>query len=84
MKLYLVALHEQITESATIDSHTWCSSQSDAAAARKKYLADGATRKDMSTYEVEVPTGKVDLIRFLNDYQGDAKHLVATRNLTAS
>jgi hypothetical protein len=76
MKLYLVT--------APDNKQTWGSSQSDAAAARKKFTADGAKRADLKTFEVEVPTGKADLLQFLNDYQGDALHLVATRNLTAS
>jgi hypothetical protein len=80
MKLYLIT--------ATFDEgnthQTWGGSQADAAAARKAFLAEGAKRKDLSTYEVEVPTGKTDLLQFLNDYQGSASTLVAIRKLTAS
>jgi hypothetical protein len=80
MKLYLItaSFGEDNTQ------QTWGGSQADAAAARKNFVTEGAKRKDIWTYEVDVPTGKVDLIQFLNDYQGNAEVLVATRKLTAN
>lgn len=78
MKLYLIT--------ADIDGTThsvWAGSQTESAAGRKAMLAKGATRKDTSTFTVEVPTGKSDLIEFLNDYDHGPKHLVAIRKLTA-
>lgn len=84
MKLYLVTASIN-TEEGDVDTiQTWGGSQADAAAARKVALGKGAKRKDLQTYEVEVPTGKADLIAFLNDYQGSAEALVAIRKLTAS
>lgn len=78
MKLYLIAAKTDDRE-----NQIWAGSQADAAKARKELANLGATRKDTSTYEVEVPTGKADLLQFLNDYQGDASHLVRARKLTA-
>lgn len=80
MKLYLITAK---TDDIAPTSQVWGGSQADAAAARKALMAKGATRKDMKTYEVEVPTGKAELMQFLNDYQGSATHLVGIRNLTA-
>lgn len=80
MKLYLITA----TFSEDNTQQTWGGSQADAAAARKNFVTEGAARKDLKTYEVEVPTGKVDLLQFLNDYSGSAEHLVAVRKLTAS
>ena len=78
MKLYLIT-------ATTEDSNThviWGGSQSDAASARKEMLARGATRKDTKTYEVDVPTGKGELMQFLNDLgNNDITTLIAIRNL---
>ncbi len=78
MKLYLII-------ATTEDSKThvvWGGSQSDAASARKEMLARGATRKDTKTYEVDVPTGKGELMQFLNDLgNNDITTLIAIRNL---
>ena len=79
MKLYLIV--------AKVDDHEnqiWAGSQADAAKARKELANLGATRKDTSTYEVDVPTGKAELLQFLNDYQGSASFLAGMRELTAS
>lgn len=84
MKLYLVTAPINTDEGDIDTVQTWCGSQADAVAARKDALAKGAKRKDLDTFEVEVPTSKADLLQFLNDYQGNAETLVAIRNLTAS
>ena len=86
MKLYLITANiaNPVQGDPSTDHQIWGGSQADAAAARKALMAKGAARKDLKTYEVEVPTGKVDLLQFLNDYSGSASHLVAVRKLTAS
>lgn len=86
MKLYLITAEIDVSEDGTkFDRHViWGGSQADAASARKELLNRGATRKDLKTFEVEVPTNKEGLLQFLNDYgNGDVHTLVATRNLTA-
>jgi hypothetical protein len=44
----------------------WVGSQSDAGKARKELVADGFKRAEITTEEVEVPTGKAGLLEFLN------------------
>lgn len=85
MKLYLITANiaSPVQGDPSTDHQIWGGSQADAAAARKALLAKGAKRIDLRTYEVEVPTGKADLLRFLNDYQGSASTLVGIRKLTA-
>ena len=78
MKLYLITATTEDSKTHVI----WGGSQSDAASARKEMLARGATRKDTKTYEVDVPTGKGELMRFLNDLgNNDITTLIAIRNL---
>ena len=85
MKLYLITAEIDVSEDGTkFDTHViWGGSQADAASARKEMLTRGAARKEIKTFEVEVPTNKADLLQFLNDYGDGALTLVATRNLTA-
>lgn len=78
MKLYLITATTEDSKTHVI----WGGSQSDAASARKEMLARGATRKDTKTYEVDVPTGKGELMQFLNDLgNNDITTLIAIRNL---
>lgn len=78
MKLYLITATTEDSKTHVI----WGGSQSDAASARKEMLARGATRKDIKTYEVDVPTGKEGLMQFLNDLgNNDITTLIAIRNL---
>lgn len=78
MKLYLITATTEAPETQVI----WGGSQAEAASARKEMLARGATRKDLKTYEVDVPTNKEGLLQFLNDFgNGDVTTLAATRNL---
>ena len=44
----------------------WAVSQTEAAGLRKRFLAEGFKRAEMATHDVDVPTGKGDLIEFLN------------------
>ena len=58
--------------------------QAEAAGARKKLVENGAMRKDLRTYEIDVPTTKHELQQFLADFGGgDVSLLVATRKLLA-
>ena len=78
MKLYLITATTEDSKTHVI----WGGSQSDAAGARKEMLARGATRKDTKTYEVDVPTGKGELMQFLNDLgNNDITTLIAIRKL---
>ena len=78
MKLYLITATTEDSKTHVI----WGGSRSDAASARKEMLARGATRKDTKTYEVDVPTGKGELMQFLNDLgNNDITTLIAIRNL---
>ena len=78
MKLYLITENTEIPNAPII----WAGSQAGAASARKEMLARGATRKDIKTYEVDVPTGKEGLMQFLNDLgNNDITTLIAIRNL---
>lgn len=79
MKFYLVTASD-----STTDHQTWAASQSDAAGARKHFVSLGIKRKDISTYEVDVPTSRAELLVFLNDYQGSAQLLVGTRKIAGS
>lgn len=78
MKLYLITATTEDSKTHVI----WGGSQSDAASARKEMLARGATRKDTKTYEVDVPTGKGELMQFLNDLgNNDITTFTAIRKL---
>lgn len=80
MNLY--AVHTNRDTDGDVDT-IWCGSQPEAAAARKKFIAEGSKRADLTTYTVEVPTDKAGLMQFLNDYASGTKVMVATRNLLA-
>lgn len=45
----------------------WVGTQGDAAKARKKLVAEGFKRAEIETLEVDVPTNKEGLLKFLND-----------------
>lgn len=47
------------------ESH-WVGSQAAAGTVRKDMLSRGATRKGISTHEIDVPTNKEGLLQFLN------------------
>ena len=68
MKLYLVTAEVDVSEDGTkFDRHAiWSGSQAEAASARKELTARGARRKDIKTTDVNVPTDKEGLLRFLN------------------
>ena len=64
MKLYRVSANSDVQKAV------WVGTQSDAAKARKEFLADGFKRAELSTEEVDVPTNKEGLIAFLNGMEG--------------
>lgn len=76
MKLYLISANESPLRSI------WAGSQTDAAAARKQLVEQGAKRKDLVTNEIEVPTKKEELIAFLNLLASGESIVVATEKLT--
>ena len=83
MKFHLVTA--PITDlEQTVQRSVWCLSKAEAASARQKLVEDGAMRKDLRTYEIDVPTTKRELQQFLGDLGGgDVSLLVATRKLLA-
>jgi hypothetical protein len=62
MRLY------RITTSAELSSPTvrWAASKAEAASIRQSMCTDGASRASINTEEIDVPTDKVGLLRFLN------------------
>ena len=64
MKLY------RVSANADVQKIVWVGTQSDAAKARKEFVADGFKRAELSTEEVDVPTNKEGLIAFLNGMEG--------------
>ena len=79
MKLYAIHTEQGADGEPTT---VWTGSQSEAATARKNLLAQGSKRAELRTYLVDVPTDKVGLLQFLNDYAAGTKVMVATRKLT--
>lgn len=66
MKLYKITA-TGTPDSETPDSEThWVGTQADAASKRKKLLTDGYKRANIDTDEVDVPTDKAGLLKFLN------------------
>lgn len=65
MKLYFVKA------SAGCDYESrWVGTQSDAGKARKEFVEKGFKRAEITTEEVDVPTNKEGLIKFLNKLEG--------------
>ena len=59
-----------------------CVSQAECASTRKELTDQGVKRKDINTYEVDVPTTRAELVGFLNqlmsgDYIQDGVRQVA-------
>lgn len=68
MKLYFVTGLVDAPEEGdgmVTESH-WVGSQAEAGAIRKEMLSRGATRKGISTTDIDVPTNKEGLLHFLN------------------
>ena len=72
MRLYkITALNTSHGDTPDSDV-TWVGSLADASAQRKKLAIDGFARKEIESEEVDVPTDKVGLIRFLNKMRNEA------------
>lgn len=61
MKAYLIT-----AASGDNKQVAWAVSQTESAAVRKRFLAEGFKRAEMQTHDVNVPTSKGELIEFLN------------------
>lgn len=58
-------------------------SQAECASTRAELTGIGVKRKDIDTYEVDVPTTKIELVNFLNQLlSGGVKQVVANYKLT--
>lgn len=58
-------------------------SQAECASARAELTGIGVKRKDIDTYEVDIPTTKAELVGFLNQLlSGGVKQVVANYKLT--
>jgi len=66
MKLYKITATGR-PDSETPDSEThWVGTQADAASKRKQLVTNGYKRAEVDTEEVDVPTDKAGLLKFLN------------------
>lgn len=61
MNAYIVTASNGVDKKAN-----FAASQTEAAGLRKSFLADGFKRAEMQTHSIDIPTGKGDLIEFLN------------------
>ena len=68
MKLYIVSGLIDVSEDGTEfkPSNQVCVSHVECASARKKLTDAGVARKDIDTFDVDVPTTKTELVAFLN------------------
>ena len=64
MKLYKITATNQDT--STDSKIVWVGSQADAVQARKTFAAEGFSRKEVDTVEVNIPTDKTGLLAYLN------------------
>lgn len=79
MKLYIV--DAPIEGEANITRVV--TSQAECASTRAELTGIGVKRKDIDTYEVDVPTTKAELVNFLNQLlSGGVKQVVANYKLT--
>ena len=66
MRLYKIsALNTSQGDQPDSETH-WVGSLADASAKRKQLTAEGWTRKEVETIEIDVPTDKAGLLGFLN------------------
>lgn len=68
MKLYFVTglVEAPVEGDGMVTESHWVASQAAAGTIRKDMISRGATRKGISTSEVDVPTNKEGLLHFLN------------------
>ena len=83
MKLYLILAINRSGSEAPDTEAKWVGSRSDAAAARKNMIGEGFKRGEITTHEIDVPTGKAGLLGFLNLAVSGPDIVVATERLTA-
>ena len=69
MKLYRVsvATSRELDVKSDFRSVTWVGSQADAGKTRKALVDNGIKRAEITTEEVDVPTNKEGLLKFLNE-----------------
>lgn len=72
MRLYKITALNTSRGDAPDSDITWVGSQTDAAAKRKQLTAEGFTRKEIETEEIDVPTDKAGLMAFLNKMRNAA------------
>ena len=69
MRLYKIT--SSVVQSPAFSDKPGCTlfvgTQAEAASARVKFMAQGATRKEIESVEVDVPTDKAGLMAFLNE-----------------
>jgi hypothetical protein len=76
MNAYIVT-----AESGDRQEVRFAASQTEAAGARKTFIADGFKRNELETHTVDVPTGKGALIEFLNQLCAGPSVIAASRKL---
>lgn len=69
MKLYFISAEIDVSADgiAFEPFNKVCVSQAECASTRAELTSKGVKRKDIATYEVDVPTGKAELVTFLNN-----------------
>lgn len=65
MRLYKISAIHTGHDQPLPETH-WVGSLADASAKRKQLTAEGWTRKEVETEEIDVPTDKAGLMAFLN------------------
>lgn len=80
MKTYLV--YTNIADSELEASAKFVGTQADTASERKRLLAAGWHRKEITTAEIDVPTDKAGLISFLNVLLSGPNVVAALESLT--
>lgn len=83
MKLYFVTGLVDAPEEGdgVVTESRWVGSQAEAGTVRKDMLSRGATRKGISTSDVDVPTNKEGLLQFLNLLTTSATVAIAAEKL---
>lgn len=76
MKAYLIT-----AASGDLKEAAFAASQTEAAGVRKRLVAEGFKRAEIATHDVDVPTGKGDLIEFLNILCSGPDILAGTQRL---
>lgn len=67
MRFYLITDADRSENGEGKCRVAWAGSQGEAASIRKQWVSGGTKRADITTDEVDVPTDKAGLLKFLND-----------------